>query len=71
MVTREEMVAELQQLGWELDRFGYLKKELKGRLYRYKMQARSWRKEVKHSMGWVKLHGAYYSETVRKNAKSS
>ena len=70
-MTKQELINAMLAKGYSLDRYGHLTKTIDGKEYRIKLQAKSFRKEVKvhieHSYGpptvkWVRLYGGYYGQ---------
>ena len=70
-MTKQELINAMLAKGYSLDRYGHLTKTIDGKEYRIKLQAKSFRKDVKvhieHSYGpptvkWVRLYGGYYGQ---------
>ena len=53
------------KLGWELDKFGHLKRTMNGKLHRYKLSSVAVRYEVRTNSkpaSWVRLRSGYFSK---------
>ncbi len=61
-MTRERFTEWAQTQGWQLDRYGNLRKEVDGRSYRFKLSRIAVRHEVKSRAGWVRLKSGYFSK---------
>ena len=61
-MTKQEFIDWAQSHGWELDRFGHLKKNLNGKVYRFKLSRIAARYELKTSNGWVRIKSGYFSK---------
>ena len=61
-MKKEQFIEWAQSHGWQLDRFGHLKKDQDGKTYRYKLSRIAVRYEVKSSAGWVRLKSGYFSK---------
>jgi len=61
-MTKQEFIAWAQVRGWKLDRFGHLKKDLNGKVYRFKLSRIAARYELKTSAGWVRIKSGYFSK---------
>jgi hypothetical protein len=61
-MTKERFVEWAQVHGWQLDRFGHLRKETEGKTYRFKLSRIAVRHEIKSRAGWVRLKSGYFSK---------
>ena len=70
-MTKQEQINAMVAKGYSLDRYGHLTKTIDGKDYRIKLQAKSFRKEVKvrterafgpPTVRWVRLYGGYYGQ---------
>jgi len=61
-MNRQQFVAWAQSRGWQLDRFGHLKKYLNGKTYRFKLSRIAVRYEIKSRAGWVRIRSGYFSK---------
>ena len=61
-MTKQELINWAQSRGWNLDRFGHLKKNLNGKMYRFKLSRIAARYELKTSTGWVRIKSGYFSK---------
>ncbi len=61
-MTKQEFINWAQVHGWKLDRFGHLKKDLNGKVYRFKLSRIAARYELKTSAGWVRIKSGYFSK---------
>ena len=61
-MNKQEFINWAQVHGWELDRFGHLKKSLNGKVYRFKLSRIAARYELKTSTGWVRIKSGYFSK---------
>jgi len=61
-MTKQELINWAKVHGWNLDRFGHLKKNLNGKMYRFKLSRIAARYELKTSDGWVRINSGYFSK---------
>jgi len=61
-MTKQELINWAQSRGWNLDRFGHLKKNLNGKMYRFKLSRIAARYEQKTSAGWMQIKSGYFSK---------
>ena len=61
-MTKERFTEWAQSCGWQLDRFGHLRKEADSKTYRFKLSRIAVRHEVKSRAGWVRLKSGYFSK---------
>ena len=61
-MTKQEFTNWAQSHDWKLDRFGHLKKNLNGKVYRFKLSRIAARYELKTSAGWVRIKSGYFSK---------
>ena len=61
-MKKEQFIEWAKTRGWQLDRFGHLKKSLNGKVYRFKLSRIAARYELKTSAGWVRIKSGYFSK---------
>ena len=61
-MKKDQFIEWAKTRGWQLDRFGHLKKEKDGKSYRFKLSRIAVRYELKTSSGWMRLKSGYFSK---------
>lgn len=62
-ISRDELIAWATRNGWQLDRWGHLKKQLPGGpMHRLKLSRVAARHEFQTPYGWVRLASGYYRD---------
>ena len=61
-MNKERFIEWAEVQGWQLDRWGHLRKETDGKSYRFKLSRIAARYEVKSRAGWVRIRSGYFSK---------